>query len=136
MATSRCIVAHLYIFAGLHLYSSMFGQPMDAHQTATTCVARRKKCASAGLGNGARVAAVVGGRCRGHVAGCCLLSYPLLVRHLSQTHGHLTLRHLEFACCSTVPMQAMPQALACCMACSTLLIDSVMCYRHRPGVYH
>ena len=32
-----------------------------------------------GLGNGARVAAVVAGRCRGHVAGCCLLSYPLLV---------------------------------------------------------
>ena len=33
----------------------------------------------AGWGNGARVAAVVAGRCRGHVAGCCMLSYPLLV---------------------------------------------------------
>lgn len=35
----------------------------------------------AGLGNGARVAAVVGTKCRGTIAGFALLSYPLEVRH-------------------------------------------------------
>ena len=36
----------------------------------------------AGLGNGARVAAVVGTKCRGTIAGFALLSYPLEVTHL------------------------------------------------------
>ncbi len=36
----------------------------------------------AGLGNGARVAAVVGTKCRGTIAGFALLSYPLEVRPL------------------------------------------------------
>lgn len=40
----------------------------------------------AGIGSGARVAAVVGGSCRGTLAGFVLLSYPLKVR-----------RHLPFS---------------------------------------
>lgn len=36
----------------------------------------------AGLGNGARVASVVGTKCRGTIAGFALLSYPLEVTHL------------------------------------------------------
>lgn len=36
----------------------------------------------AGLGNGARVASVVGTKCRGTIAGFALLSYPLEVAHL------------------------------------------------------
>ena len=39
-------------------------------------------CSCAGIGSGARVAAVVGGRCRGTLAGFVLLSYPLNVRSL------------------------------------------------------
>lgn len=35
--------------------------------------------ADAGIGNGARVAAVVGTKCRGNIAGFALLSYPLEV---------------------------------------------------------
>ena len=43
---------------------------------------------NAGVGNGARVAAVVGTKCRGTIAGFALLSYPLEVRHV---------RHWSFA---------------------------------------
>lgn len=45
-------------------------------------------CAHAGVGNGARVAAVVGTKCRGTIAGFALLSYPLEVRQV---------RHWSFA---------------------------------------
>lgn len=48
----------------------------------------------AGLGNGARVAAVVGTKCRGTIAGFALLSYPLEVRHLILFCSNLPAWHL------------------------------------------
>ena len=56
LGCSLCFVIHLVGWAGMG--------------TSATCT---------GCGNGARVAAVVGSKCRGVLAGFVLLSYPLKV---------------------------------------------------------
>ena len=53
-------------------------------------------CSVTGVGNGARVAAAVGTRCRGDIAGFVLMSYPLnvSVELLLQTKGTHLLANL------------------------------------------
>lgn len=49
-----------------------------------------------GVGNGARVAAAVGTRCRGNLAGFILIGYPLKVNKLSFFYSSIDQRRFNF----------------------------------------
>ena len=81
-----------------------------------------------GVGNGARIAAVVGTKCRGTIDGFALLSYPLEVKpNLSMVDGFASL-HCRLEATADASHASVPRMLSCIE--QYLVFQTLMLHSH------